>query len=283
LLQYKEIFLGGRCNNNCLYCPANHKVSLPVDSNHIIASLDQDKEDNIFFYGGEPTLRNDFPEIISHARGSGYKRIKLLTNGRAFSDVRLLQQTVAVGCNIFEIKLWGSNPSLHDHMTQTQGSFWGTIKGLENLTGYPGDKFICIRIPICEENYSDMENTVVTALNFGVNRIILSIQDNKVPFQSLLPHIKNAANISIFNRTWIMIEGMPFCALQGLEEHIGEIYSGWNNIYERIFQHHKYCTDCIFGELCPGVEAKYLSRFGDKEFSPVLTNKHFNSIKALHE
>jgi hypothetical protein len=80
-----------------------------------------------------------------------------------------------------------------------------------------------------------------------------------------------------------MIEGMPFCALQGFEEHMGEIYSGWNNIYGRIFQHHKFCTDCIFGKLCPGVEAKYLSLFGDKEFSPVLTSKYFNGIKALYE
>ena len=72
--------------HKCLYCRLT-KIPNLISS---AFSRIRDKEDNLVFYGGEPTLRNDLLEIISAARGGGYKRIKLLTNGRAFSDVHLL-------------------------------------------------------------------------------------------------------------------------------------------------------------------------------------------------
>jgi MoaA/NifB/PqqE/SkfB family radical SAM enzyme len=234
LLRYKEIFLGGPCSNNCLYCPASHKSSPQIESTHITASLKQEGEDGIALYGGEPALRSDLPEIIRTARENGFRRIKLLTNGRAFSDIQFLQRVITAGCCLFEIKLWGSNPSLHDHITKTPGSFWETINGLENLAGLSGDKFVCIRIPVCKENYTDVENTVVTSLNFGINRIVLSVQDHRLSFESILPHVKNAINISIFNRTWIQTEGIPFCVMKGLEPHIGEILNDLNTPYENL-------------------------------------------------
>jgi sulfatase maturation enzyme AslB (radical SAM superfamily) len=260
----------------------SHKTSSETDSDHIIGSLEQREEDSVSFYGGEPTLRNNFLKIIDSAKSAGYRRIRILTNGRAFSDIRFLQQTVTAGCSLFEIKLWGSNPSLHDHLTRASGSFWETISGLENLAGLPNEKFISIRIPVCRGNHTDMENTVITALNFGVNRIILSLQDHTLSYQTLLPHIKNAINISIFNRVWILTEGLPFCMMQGLEQHVSEIYSGWNTVYERTFKQHRYCVDCIARELCPGIDAGYLKQFGDREFPPVSANRHLEDIRALY-
>lgn len=234
-------------------------------------------------YGGEPTSRGDLLKIIDVAKKNNYRRIKLLTNGRALSNMQFVEQLINAGCHLFEIKLWASNPSLHDRITQSANSFQETINGLENLSGYPGEKFVCTRIPACKENISDMENTVVTALNFGINRIIISVQDHQLSFQSLLPRLKNAINISIFNRTWILIEGLPFCAMQGLEQHMAEIYNGWNTIYDKVFQQHDYCPDCAYKELCPGVEAGYVDRFGIREFIPVSADKYVPGIRALYE
>jgi sulfatase maturation enzyme AslB (radical SAM superfamily) len=282
-LRYKKIFIADQCNNNCLPCPFRQKYPSQPDLDTIITLLKQKKEDNVVFYGGEPTLRNDLLGVILAAKKNGYRRIKLLTNGRAFSDIHFLQKLVSSGCYLFEIKLWGSNPSLHDHITQLTGSFQETIQGLENLAGLPHEKFVSVRIPVCKENYADLENTVITALNFGINRVILSFHDYKLAFGKVLSHIKNAINISIFNRIWILTEGLPFCTMHGLENHMGEIYYGWDTIFNRTFQHHTHCMDCIFRELCPGVETRYLEQFGEKEFSPVTANKYLKDIKALYE
>jgi MoaA/NifB/PqqE/SkfB family radical SAM enzyme len=284
LLKYKEIFLGnGNCNNECMHCLVRGKDRSRPGLNEIIDSLQERDADNVMFYGGEPTLRSDLPEIVRAARENGYRRIKLLTNGRAFSNMQLLQGIINAGCYLFDIKLWGSNPSLHDHLTGVSGSFWETMSGLENLAGHPHEKFVSVRVHVCKENYHDVENTVATALNFGVNRVILSVQDDTLPFQSALPHIRNAINISIFNRIWILTEFVPFCVMQGLEQHISEIYSGLDTIYEKTFSKHKYCAQCIYNELCRGFKAKYLEQFGHREFPPVKAGKYLQDIRNLYE
>ena len=237
----------------------------------------------MLFYGGEPTLRGDLSEIIQTAQTLGYKRIKLATNGRTFADPHFLSQITNEGCYLYEIKLWGSNPSLHDHITQSVGSFFETMRGLENLAAIDQNTFRSIRIPLCRENYHDLENTVATALNFGVNRIIISYQDYSLSFQTSLHHIQNAMRISIFNRTWILTEGIPFCIMQGLEQHLGEIYSHRTAMYARTFQHHRFCQECVYQDICPGAETGYLAIFGDQEFRPVQANHYAEDIKALYE
>ena len=283
MLRYKEIFLGNRCNNKCLYCPYRQKDFSQPDFNSVITALNRGEEDGIAFYGGEPTLRNDLIGIILAAKQNGHRRIKLITNGRAFSDNQVLLQILNAGCCLFEIKLWGSNPDLHDHLTQIPDSFWQTIQGLENLQRLSSDKFICLRIPLCKQNYTDMINVITMGINLGVHRIILSSQDSNLALKDLLPYIKIAVQISILNRVWILTEGLPFCVMQGLEHHIGEIYSRHENTMNpRIYRYHKYCQNCIYQEICPGVEGEYLKQFGDREFSPIKVNKYLQDIKALH-
>jgi MoaA/NifB/PqqE/SkfB family radical SAM enzyme len=283
LIRYQKIFLGGKCNNNCLNCPLSHKQSPLTDSSRIASFLENRESESVLLYGGEPTLRNDIYEIVNAAKNKGYRRIKVLTNGRAFANIQFLQRLLETGCNLFEIKLWGSNPSLHDHLTQTNGSFWETLAGLENLAGLALDKFFCIRIPMSRENLTDLENIVISALNFGVNRIILSVQDSGMAFESLMPHIRNAINISIFNRTWIQTDGIPFCFMRGLELHIGEIIDGLNTVYEKTFRHHKYCLECVYREMCPGAEERHLEQFGETVYATVTESKHIQAIKALYE
>jgi sulfatase maturation enzyme AslB (radical SAM superfamily) len=283
MLKYKDIFLGNACNNRCLQCSYRGKNPSHIGLTAILDSLNKKEKDNILFYGGEPTLREDLLQIVQAANAAGYRRTKLLTNGRALSDMQFLYQLIQAGCCLFEIKLWASNPSLHDHLTQTENSFLETIRGLENLAGLPDEKFVCVRIPVCNENLSDIENTVVTALNFGVNRIILDLHDCRLPFKSVLPHIRNAINISIFNRIWILTEGLPFCVMQGLEKHMSEIYQGWDTLYKTIFNRHKHCVDCGYHDFCPGVARSYLETFGDKDFIPVAANTYSEDIKKLYE
>jgi sulfatase maturation enzyme AslB (radical SAM superfamily) len=283
LLQYRKIFLGGPCNNNCLHCLPEHKDSPKVDLSSIRSSLDQKEFDGIVLYGGEPTLRNDLLNIVNTAREKGCRRIKIITNGRTFSNIQYLQQVMRAGSSLFEITLWGSNPNLHEYLSRAPGSFWETMNGLQNLSGLPHDKFVCVRIPVCKENLADLENSVITALNIGAHRIILSIQDQTLSFQSALGHISNSINISIFNRVWILTEGVPFCIMQGLEQHMSEIYSGWETLYERIYQQPRQCAECIYRQLCPGIDVHYVKHFGNREFLPVKAGKHFDDIKVLYD
>ncbi len=283
MLHYTKIFLGGACNNNCLHCPSDHKNSPQIDLETINSSLEQKQSDSVIFYGGEPTLRNDLLHFVRFAREKGVTRIKLVTNGRAFSNVHYLQQLLNAGCLLFEITLWGSNPNLHDYLSRVSGSFWESINGIENLAASPNDKFVCIRIPICKENLPDLQNTVITALNVGAHRIILSMQDQTLSVQAALPHILNSINISIFNRVWILTEGIPFCLMRGLEPHISEIYSGWETLFPRTYQKNRRCAECTYENLCPGTDVNYVKKLGYSEFQPVTAGRHSQEIRALYD
>jgi len=283
VIRYKEIFLGKQCNNKCLYCRYRLSDSEQPDFNAVATALEQSEEDSVALYGGEPTLRSDLIRIIDTARRNGFRRVKLVSNGRALSDNQVLLQIIKAGCYLFEMKLWGSNPDIHDYLTQTPNSFSQTIQGLENLQRLPCDKFTCLRITICKQNLTDIINATITGINFGVNRIILSLEDNNLPLKDLLPHIRVALNISILNRVWILTEGLPFCIMQGLEHHVGEIYSGYDSaIYPRTHSHHKNCQHCAYQEICQGVETEYLNKFGHTEFPPIKGNKYFEDIRAFY-
>jgi len=282
LLRYKRIFLDNQCSNNCLHCTYKlEETSLP-DLVSITTSLASDNKDGIELAGGEPTLRKDLLEIIREGRKHGCRRIKLMTNGRSLSDMHFLENLLNAGCQLFDIKLWGSHQALHDQLTRSPGSFFDTIRGLENMLGLPQEKFISVRIQVCRENYADLENIVATALRFGINRIIIAIVDPQLEIHKVLPHVHNAVNISILNRIWIITEGLPFCIMRGLEHHIGEIYTGWRDTGGTDIRHQDFCIECLYNELCPGVANKYISNFGSREFFPVKDNMYVKEVRALH-
>jgi wyosine [tRNA(Phe)-imidazoG37] synthetase (radical SAM superfamily) len=283
MLQYKEIFLGNQCNNKCLYCLYRQKDLSPPDFKTVTESLIPGKEDGIALYGGEPTLRYDLVEIIRTAKKNGCRRIKLITNGRTLSNSQVLQQIISAGCNLFEIKLWGSNPDLHDYLTQTPDSFWQVIQGIENLRQLACDKFICLRIFLCKQNYTDTLNMITAGINFGVHRIILSIQDHNLALKELIPNVQMAIQVSILNRIWILTEGLPFCVMQGLEHHIGEIYYKHDNAMNlSTYKQHNHCKNCVYEEICPGVEAEYFNHFGHGEFTPVRGSKYLQDMRVLY-
>ncbi len=283
MLQYKELSLGNQCNNKCLHCLYRQQSFSQPDNKTVTSSLKRNEEDSIALYGGEPTLRNDLVDIIKTAKQNGYRRIKLITNGRTFSNNQFLQRIVNAGCSLFEIKLWGSHPDLHDHLTKVPDSFRQTIQGIENLQRLSCDKFICLRILLCKQNYTDIINIVTAGINFSVHRIVLSLEDHNLALRELIPHIHTAIQVSILNRIWILTEGLPFCIMQGLEHHISEIYCRHDNFMSpRIYKQHKYCKHCVYQAVCPGIEADYLNQFGHGEFIPVKESKYIQDIRILY-
>jgi hypothetical protein len=157
------------------------------------------------------------------------------------------------------------------------------MNGLRNLAEVPHDKFTCIRVPVCRETLGDLEQCVVTALNLGSHRIILSVQDPHLSLLSAIHHISNCINISIFNRVWILTEGIPFCFMQGLEHHISEIYTGWDTIYQRTYQKGNLCSECICREICPGVDSRSAKKLGGGDILPVKAGRLFEDIRALYD
>jgi radical SAM protein with 4Fe4S-binding SPASM domain len=91
---------------------------------------------HIIFTGGEPTLRNDLPELIAHAEQLG-QITGLNTNARRLADAGYLAELVAAGLDHVQITLESHLSEVHDDMVRARGAFPQTVRGIRNALASP--------------------------------------------------------------------------------------------------------------------------------------------------
>jgi len=136
-----DLALTYRCNNDCAHCynPRESQKEQPFATSEL--STDQWKQilsslwrigiPHIVFTGGEPTLRNDLPELIAYAQALG-QVTGLNTNARRLSDDSYVQQLVNSGLDHVQITLESHDPSIHDQMVASKGAWEQTVAGIRN-------------------------------------------------------------------------------------------------------------------------------------------------------
>jgi radical SAM protein with 4Fe4S-binding SPASM domain len=70
----------------------------------------------VIFTGGEPTLREDLPELVAHAEGLGMIA-GLNTNGRRLADPALCGALAQAGLDHVQITLNSARPAVHDRIS----------------------------------------------------------------------------------------------------------------------------------------------------------------------
>lgn len=291
MIEYKRVFTGSSCNNDCIYCKYRGQSREERSLDQIKSQLEKQRPseeelgvcDSVELIGGEPALVSDLANIISYARNWGWRRIKIRTNGRPFSDWSFARMVVETGARIFEVKVNGHNPELHEAVTQVKDGFWETINGIRNirsigiLDNRPFSAFIGIRTPVCKENYTILEEVVRFLAPLGIDRITLSFDDYNLSMEETIPFIINTIETGIFNKIWVMTEKIPLCLLEGYEHHISEVYLQLDNDYEQ----HDNCRNCVYSNVCGGVAKDYLAVHGSNVFKTVHESEHGADIGAL--
>jgi len=124
-----------RCNNDCTHCYNARSRKFPEktanDWFNIIDKLWDLGIPHIVFTGGEPTMRDDLPELIAYAEKKG-QITGINTNGRKLSDKIFLQKLVDSGLDHIQITLESSDPNIHDLMVNRKGAWVETIHGIQN-------------------------------------------------------------------------------------------------------------------------------------------------------
>ena len=129
-----------RCNNNCSHCynerPRDYQEISTDQWKTIIDKIWELGIPHIVFTGGEPTLRKDLPDLISHAEQNG-QITGLNTNGRRLSDVSYVNQLVSAGLDHIQITLESHDPLVHDDMVAKPGAWEETVTGIRNVLDTP--------------------------------------------------------------------------------------------------------------------------------------------------
>lgn len=125
-----------RCNNACAHCynarPRNYPELTTQQWITILDELWKLGIPHIVFTGGEPTLRDDLPELIKHAEQNG-QITGINTNGRRLKDKAYLQQLVDAGLDHVQITFESHIPEIHDQMVCHTGAWQETLEGLKNV------------------------------------------------------------------------------------------------------------------------------------------------------
>jgi Fe-coproporphyrin III synthase len=123
------------CNLKCRHCYINKKQhgknTLPIETINawlrVFAS--KNKEANVIFLGGEPTLHPDLPGAVNKAKSLGYSSITIDTNGYLFHDI--LSKVSPDIIDYFSFSLDGATRKTND-MIRGTGSFDTCIQGIKS-------------------------------------------------------------------------------------------------------------------------------------------------------
>ena len=131
---------GTLCNLECANCyiessPRNDRLAY-LTAREVAVYLDEIQTDHwvtreIGFTGGEPTLRNDLPELIAHAEHNG-QITGINTNGRRLKDPIYVQKLVDAGLDHVQITLESHIAEMHDQMVAAPGAWRDTTAGIRN-------------------------------------------------------------------------------------------------------------------------------------------------------
>ena len=170
-----DLALTYRCNNDCAHCYNARPREFPeLSTEQWISIIDKVWEigiPHIVFTGGEPTLRDDLPELIHHAEQLG-QITGLNTNGRRLKDYKYLKDLVDAGLDHVQITLESHEATIHDAMVHCKGAWEQTVAGAINALDTP--LYVMTNTTMLQQNSPYIENTLEFLASIGVPTIGLN-------------------------------------------------------------------------------------------------------------
>jgi len=169
-----DLALTYRCNNDCAHCyNARERGFSELDTEGWKLAIDKAWAlgiPHIIFTGGEPTLRDDLPELVAHAEANG-QITGLNTNARRLSDPTFVQRLVDAGLDHVQVTVESSDADIHNRMVRAN-AFDQTICGLENALATR--LFVMTNTTMLRDNVESIPATLDFLADLGVPTVGLN-------------------------------------------------------------------------------------------------------------
>jgi radical SAM protein with 4Fe4S-binding SPASM domain len=181
-----DLALTFRCQNDCIHCYAGgpHETAelTTAQWKQVIDKLGEIGVFILTFTGGEPTLRDDLPELLRYAQEKGMVT-GLITNGRKLKDYSFVEVLEKSGLDFVQVTLESHKPEIHDAMTGAVGSWAETVAGIKNAA--KSQIYVSTNTTLSKHNADHFLSTVdfIKSLGvdgFGCNSLIYSGKANDV-------------------------------------------------------------------------------------------------------
>jgi len=228
-----KVHVGLRCNARCKFCYYWDKLDLPnPPTEEIKAKLRYAKKHgikDIDFSGGEPTIRADFPELVSYARQLGFRYICVITNGIRLASREYFRELAKYGLNDILFSIEGHNAEVHEYLTQVPGSFGKINKAIQ----YAKEFGIKLRTntTVTSNNHKylpELANYLVGIHPDAVNFILFNdwcsadkvVRDMACKYSDAPSYLRESIDILNPSVRKVTVRYIPFCFMVGYEKHI---------------------------------------------------------------
>ena len=160
------------CNQNCIHCYAagqDEASEEELTTEEWKAVLDKCREigiPQVTFTGGEPTMREDLPELIAHA---AWFVTRLNTNGIRLTP-EYCQKLKEASLDSVQITFYSDKEEVHNRLVGAP-RYWETVAGIENALAIGLN--LSINTPLCTLN-SDYVETLKFLHEKGVSYVTCS-------------------------------------------------------------------------------------------------------------
>jgi len=285
-----SIETGIRCNNRCAFCyqvgwrcdPA----ALPDPSFDTLSAKLKwgivNGYDSVGFSGGEPTVRKDLPDLVSAARGLGYRDVAVTTNGRRFSDRGYARSLLSAGLTGIGWSLHGPSADVHDELVGRSGAFDQVVAGLGNVQALSleagnviNQNMFCL---LTRRNHATVAEVGDLGRRFGIRLLVLqpvifskanlSIASRfSLPLDEVVSSVRRAALAGKRGGWFVKLFNLPPCFFTGMldafehqrypvdvfryqdKARAGENIAVPGQGYLRLDR----CADCLLPAVCPGL------------------------------
>ncbi|MFH1235128.1 MAG: radical SAM protein [Candidatus Diapherotrites archaeon] len=295
-----EILTGFSCNCNCKFCSLDfEKRAFNKTSKEITADIIKAKGlgvEILGFTGGEPTIRKDIIGLVKFAKKSGFRTVRMQTNGMMLANKKFAEKIVGAGANYFKVSIHAHRADIQDSLTQAKGSFEKAVKGIKNIKAL--GRTVEANFVINRKNYVFLPQTVAFLMGLGVSQFVIifpSYLGNAKKFSGEIgvrlseaaPYVKEALDIiESYGLDKGVVVSIPPCFLPGYEKNalagagsFRTIVSGPNfeaNLDSKIKSEKTKCgkcRHCLYRQECDGIRRDYAALFGFKEIKPVKGKK----------
>jgi hypothetical protein len=212
---------------------------------HILEKAWQAGIPHVTFTGGEPTLRDDLPELVAQAERLGMVS-GLVTNGERFAEASYLKALLDTGLDHVFIVMHPDHPHA-----------WAALKN-----ALPEDLFVAVHLTLTKENHAELPEYLQELKSLGVSAVSLTttapelklelqglrelladldlrlVWDIAVPYSSLNPvalEMANAKPPQGAGRAWLYVEpDGDVLPAQGVNMVLGNLLNDpWEKIWKQ--------------------------------------------------
>jgi MoaA/NifB/PqqE/SkfB family radical SAM enzyme len=305
------------CNEYCLFC-VRRGDQAPIEfigtekAKQILARKKEEGYTEIYFDGGEPTLRGDLVELVQFIKDKKFKVVNILTNAVLLSDSKLTQKILSVKNTkdftlSFSVSLHSHKKNISEKLVNQKNTFEKTIKGIKNLIKN-GCRNVSIYHIITKYNYRDLPAFVdfihkkfpqIKNITFSFLYPAGAALKNKHIFPQLSktePYFQRALSLTKKYNIDFSISTcgtIPLCFLEGYEdillkqqeldqpEKVGLVDASRDVQYQLASKefHQKtkikasWCNDCFYNDKCGGIWKNYVEMYGINELKPIRKNQ----------